>query len=466
MTRARRAVNPLYRLVALPVGILGLLVACGGEGDGTGPGTVITVSGLVRDRAGEPISGAAVLVPGKSPIATGSDGRFTIPGVAVPYDITLLLYGFNMAVVYRGLTRSDPTLLYVGFSGPEQTATISGTTPPASGQRTIVLFASGRFVFGGSAADTITGEYTFTVPWRSSATTHSGQLHVLRWTSGPTGAPTSYDGYASRPLTISAGGDFTGNHFAAADLTDPPEETISGMVAVPGGYTLRYRRLHAVFGRVPVLWTEQGALPGPFAYTVPILSGVMFGVSARAENPSSRSSFFLRAGISGNSANVSVPLEAAGQLASPVDGATAVDATTPFTWTQGGGSGVNVLWVAPDVSSNPTFLVFTTGAEAKLPDLTEAGMSLPAAAGYRWVIARQLPVSSVDDAAGERFLQLINWEAGDAGETVSEAFGFTAKSLAPATFRASAVGPTAAAARGVNLRGWMLSPQAISADPR
>jgi hypothetical protein len=456
----------IHRLLALPLASLGLLVACGSDGDGTGPNPGITVAGFVKDRGGEAISGAVVLVPGKSPVTSGSDGRFSIPGVAVPYDITLILHGYKVAVAYQGLTRSDPTLLYHNLTGPELTATISGTTPPASGKRTLVLFtSSGRYVFGGGLADTMTGEYAFTVPLRSLGT-HSGQLHVLRWTSGPTGLPTSYDGYASRPLTISAGGDFSGNHFAAAELTDPPEQTISGTVAVPAGYTLSFRTLLAFFGRVPVIWYEQGALPGPFTYTGPALSGVTFGVGARADDPSSRVSVFHKTGIDGTATNVSVPLEAAAQLVLPAHGATAVDATTTFTWSQGGGSGVNILWVVPDVSTNPTFLVYTTGAEAKLPDLTAAGMGLPAAASYRWAVERRFPVASLDDAASERYLRHVNWEAGDFGDTGSDTFGFTAKASARTTLQGSAVGPTAAAARGMHLHGLMLSPQAISTDHR
>jgi len=108
----------------------------GRRSDATTPG--ITVSGLVQDRVAEPISGATVLV-GKSSVTSRSDGTFSIPGVMVPYDITAILPAQNTAVVYKGLTRSDPVLLYPDVAAAERTATISGTVPPAAGSVTVAL---------------------------------------------------------------------------------------------------------------------------------------------------------------------------------------------------------------------------------------------------------------------------------------------------------------------------------------
>jgi hypothetical protein len=435
-TEKEKAMNTLYRLVALPLAGLGLLVACGG--DGTGPTTSITVSGLVRDLAGEPVSGAGVLVLGKSQVTTGTDGRFSIPGVATPYAIAVISSGLNAALVYNGVTRSDPALLYLDIAGVVQSATISGTAPLTSGTETLVFFSSGRHGAGSSFADPTTGQYTMTVTWEGS-TTQAGQLSVLRFTRDLAGLPSSYDGYASKALTISAGGAFPGNDFAEAELTDPPEQTISGTVTVPAGYTQSYRRLYHFFGRVPVTSDESGTLPDAFSYTVPAVAGVVFGVAAWADGPAGRLSFFFKGGISGNSTNISVPLPAAAQLASPADGATGVDATTPFSWIQGEGTGVNFFELYPDNFGDPTVFALTTGATAKLPNLAAAAMGLPASAGYHWLVDRIFPLASINDAAGEGLLSLIDLEGGDTGEGLSESFGFTVKAGAgPAPTRAAA----------------------------
>ena len=459
--------NTLRRSTTLPLATLGLLVACGGNGP-TPPPQGVTVSGSVRDRVAEPISGATVLV-GKSSATSSSDGTFSIPGVVTPYDITAVLPAQNTALIYKGLTRSDPVLLYPDVTGAERTATISGTAPPASGSATVVLFVSnGRYAFGSGRVDATTGQYAFSVRWYGSYDTDAGQLYVLRfrWTTDGSGLPASYDGYASRPLTISAGGDFSGNDFAATDLTDPPEQSISGAITVPASYALNARELYVIFGRGALYWEEKNASSNAFTYTVPAQAGVTFTVAARAVDGSSRSSSFFRGGISGNTSNVSVPLAAAPQLASPANGASGVDTTIPFSWTQGQGTGVNVFKVWPGNGTGPTYFVFTTGADANIPDLAAEGMGLPTGASYYWQIYRIFPVASVDDAAAEGYRRLItDLDRGDVGETISERFGFTTKTATGTAVAASATASSAAAAEEGQRRGLVMRAP-ILAGPR
>jgi hypothetical protein len=112
--------NTSHTVVTLALTGLGFLAACGGDGPGTEPITTITVSGLVRERGGDPISGAVLVVAGKNPVTSDADGRFSIPGVVVPYDLTLLLSSRNTALIYKGLTRADPALLYFDRIGPHR----------------------------------------------------------------------------------------------------------------------------------------------------------------------------------------------------------------------------------------------------------------------------------------------------------------------------------------------------------
>jgi len=124
--------NRLLRGATLGLAGLGLLVACGSDDGGTEPNGMV-VSGSVRDFGGEPIGGATVLVPGGRPVTTGSDGRFSISGVGTPYDIAVIVPGPNAvapnsAVIYQGLTRSNPSLLSPYFTGPTRAATIGGKT--------------------------------------------------------------------------------------------------------------------------------------------------------------------------------------------------------------------------------------------------------------------------------------------------------------------------------------------------
>jgi len=422
-----------------------------------------------------------VLVAGKKSVTSGSDGSFTIADVVTPYDLTAVLHAQNTAVIYKGLTRSDPAVLYPYVTGPEQTATISGTAPPASDRVTGVVFVSSAgYAFGAGPADATTGKYAFTVSWNGSGDTYAGQVYLLRWALDAAGLPSSYDGYASKPLTIHAGGDFPGNDFAAVEVSDPAEQSISGTIAVPASYALKYRRMYVLFdGRGGLYWEEAAAnattnpLPSAFTYTVPALSGSQdiveawaFDESSRALNGSARWSSFYKTGISGNSGNTGFPLATAPLLFSPVDGAVSLDTTTSFTWGQGEGAGVNLFRVKPGAPSNPTFLVFTAGTAAKIPDLAAAGMSLPAGAGYSWEVVRIFPVMSMNDAASDGFRHLYNVESGDAGLTYSERFGFTTKTAAGAAFAASAAGPTATVAEGADRRGLVMRAEAVPIAPR
>jgi hypothetical protein len=455
----------IHRLLALPLASLGLLVACGSDGDGTGPNPGITVVGFVQDRVGEPISDASVLLLGKPPVRSDANGRFSIPGVRTPYDIAVIVSSQKRVILYKNLTRSDPNLAFFGFTGAVRSATISGTAPPASGVATFVFFIGSRYVWGATFADPTTGQYAMTVPWQGSATAHAGRLYLLRFWRGPTGLPASYDGYGSKPLTIGAGGEFSGNDFAATELIDPPEQTISGSIAVPVGYTLYSRTLVLFFAGVPVSGIELGPLPSLFTYTVPDLEGVVFGAAAEARDPCCRRSVFSKIGITGNSANVILRLEPAALLTLPTDGTEGVDITTAFRWNQGGGTGVNTFNVIPGDSANPRFTVVTTDADATIPNLAGEGMGLPAAVGYRWSVTRTFSVTSADDAAGGGFLQLIDWGGGDVGQTFSEGLRFTTRAAAGMALQGSAAGPrTATAAQRFHMHGLTLQPRAIPMD--
>ena len=457
-----------HGLVTLAWAGLGLLIACGGtDKGGTGPNPGITVAGVAKDRNGEPIAGATVRVPGTTPVTTAPDGRFSIPGVAVPYDIALLPPGQHVAVVYAGLTRADPSLLYLVFQGASKTAFISGTVPPTPGANTstVVVFISGRYVLTWGAADPTTGDYSFNVQWRGAVDTQAGRLYLLRWTANAAGLPASYDGYASKALVISAGSAYNGNDFAATELIDPPEQTISGTVAIPPGYTQTLRRFFMFLDTVPLYWEESGSLAETFTYTVPAVSGITFGVGVRAEDLASRSSFFFKNGINGNSTNVSMSLLPAPQLALPVNGAADVDATTSLTWSEGGGAGVNFVYLFPADATipNPAFEVITTAAHTKIPDLAAEGMGLPTGTAYQWLVDKLFPVASVDDAADDSFLDLLGWGPAQVGETASESFAFTTKGAAGTAIRASVLGASATAVRE---RGVTAGATGIPMNPR
>lgn len=406
---------------------------------------IIDVDGTLRDMAGDPIAGADVHVIGMEPVISGADGRFSVASVRAPYDVAFIVRhetkDLSWAIVYQGLTRSDPTLFYPYVRGPPKAATISGVTPQTSGPDVLtrLIFASDYGGFG-TSADGATGQYQMTIPWQASTNTVSGNLHLLRLTVDSLGLPAQYDGYAVKPLAISAGGTYPGNDFATPELTDPPEHAISGAVQVPGGYELWSRAVGVTFGDRPLVIAEEGNPQSSFSYTVPDVGGAGYAVRAVALaeglTGGTIGSVFVKNGIGGASANVTLPLEPAPQPTNPSKRATDVDISTPLEWVQGGGMGVNVLWLTPNFSSHPIFIVFTTGSEVIIPDLAAHGMEMPAGAQYWWYVERLFPLASVDQAADESFLAFNSGRAGDLGWTWSEDFSFTTRLTAGAGLRA------------------------------
>jgi hypothetical protein len=396
----------------------------------TGPqGTTITLNGFVKDLDGEPISGVSVIVKGLAPTVTSSTGAFAVANVTAPYDIYLILSTQQTAVIYRGLSRTDPTLLYPNITTSSKSATITGTVPGAIGKTTTVVFVSGIHAWSTTANQT-TGAFTISPSWRGSTTSFTGKLHVIRWTANTNGLPAQYDAYGSRDLTISAGGTFGSNNFATGDLTDPAELSISGSITLPTtDYALDYKTFYFNFGNALVQFASEsgGTLTNDFSYTVPTISGANYAVSAEgfvAAASGSRWTHQTKTGISGGTSGVSLSLSVAPQLNLPAHGGTGIDTTTQFLWAQGGGTGVNLV-IIDAAAAGPTFYIFTAGNSTLMPNLSPQGLGLPLSAPYSWRVYRYTPISTIDNIASESFIPLINGNAGDMGGSQSESFSFT-----------------------------------------
>ena len=148
--------------------LLIFMMGCKKDDSGTGGGGgggVITVSGIVKDSYLIPVSGVLVIISGKTPVTSSANGSFSVSDVTTPYDVTVVVGTTKTAVVYQGLTRTDPVLFAYGVPTPTlKTATISGTVPGAASARTRVFFVSGVKLWSTNANAT-TGAYTITATW-------------------------------------------------------------------------------------------------------------------------------------------------------------------------------------------------------------------------------------------------------------------------------------------------------------
>ena len=393
----------------------------------------ITVSGFVKDIDGEPVSGVPVIIKGKAPVTTDANGAFTVSNVSKPYEARVIFSTDQAAIVYQGLTRSDPTLIYLGTTSSYKTATISGSVPPAAGKVTKVFFTSGSMAWS-TNADQGTGSYSLDVNWKGTANSMTGKLQVLRFTQNSSGMPVQYDAYGSEDnLTVSAGGNFPNNNFAATDLTDPPEQNISGSIVLPSSsYVLNGKTLNLFFGDAEIYLGQEWGVGLNFSYVVPSITGATFGVDANAylnATPTYRYTSYSKRGITGGSSGITVNLASAPQLNIPAHNGSGIDTTTQFLWTKGNGGGICVILIAPsNWGTDPTFYIFTAGNSTSIPNLAPQGLGLPSNVSYNWQVVQLFPVSSIDDAASATFFQQTNGSA-EGGQAQSEQFIFTTKTI-------------------------------------
>jgi hypothetical protein len=427
----------LNRIVILLIAFLFLLIVVSCEEDSpsepNGNGQTITVSGFVKDFDGELVAGVPVIIKGKAPVTTDANGGFTISNVSKPYEVRVIFSTDQAAIVYQGLTRSDPTLIYLGVTSSWKTATISGSIPPAAGKITRVFFTSGAMSWS-TNADQGTGLYNLTVDWKGSANSMSGKLQVLRWTQNVSGMPIQYDAYGFEDnLTVSAGGTFPDNNFTAANLTDPPEQNISGSIVRPSSsYDLYNKILYLFFGSAEIYLGEEWGvgLSDNFSYVVPSISGTTFGVDASASlnaTPTDRYTNYGKRGITGGSSGITINLASSPQLNIPAHNGSGIDTTTQFLWTKGSGGGICLLYVRPTMwGTGPSFWIFTATNSASIPNLAPQGMGLPSNISYLWSVTQVFPVSSIDDAASSNFLQQTSGST-EGGQASSEEFNFITK---------------------------------------
>jgi len=100
--------------------------------------------------------------------------------------------------------------------------------------------------------------------------------------------------------------------------------------------------------------------------------------------------------------NAEVRLLPAPRLGLPVDGATGVTKETAFSCSKFEG-GVHIFAIVGE-PGQPRYQIVTTATEAKIPDLSAAGIALPSAANYMWTVGGYAPFSSTDAYAGTNLL--------------------------------------------------------------
>jgi hypothetical protein len=384
-----------------------------------------TVSGKVVDNQSQPVAALTVIIASGSFSASavsGADGTFSVANVPMPYNATLI--SSNSSVVeYVGLTRTDPTLTDLAAVTEANSSMLSGTLsggnyPESADYSTSLAFSSPQtsYLFN----DDGSGGYAQNISWSGPSTT-TGALYALQ-VHTVSGLAANFPGYGSlSSLALTSG---TAAVAPVLTLSAVTNGTVGGTVTPASGYTLEEIDMFLqATPTVPLQFLADSSGTADFSYVVPSISGTSLQIEALAHSAAGESSVVLQVGLTADSTGVSIAIPAAPILSLPVDVATNVTVTTPFSWTAFSG-GVHVLSIYG--TGVPHFDVITAATTATLPDLVMEGISLPASANYSWQVIGFGPNQTVDGLAGPGGIEaLVN---DDFEEAVSLARTFTTAS--------------------------------------
>lgn len=395
----------------------------GGAGDSDAAPATISVRGKVLDLGRRPLGGVPVLI-GDHPLAlTDTSGQFTVSNVSPPYTVTVLLGTSKTVVIYEGLSRPDPTIVASDSTTQLREAGIQGTLaggggyPEAALTRTSVQLAAAA-LYASSPEYSQQGENTFILPpqcnlWTGPATIH-GTLHALQFTHKAANdfKPIDYKGYG----TLSNVAITEGQNEIPAQITLGPvgKVSFSASVTAPADYDIKQKRLRLTVGGQVVMDLPKETLPGPdILYPLPAIGDAKVRLTVSTENATTGAvSTTTKNELALDTANATIGVLPSSTLVLPVDKATGVNMSTPFSWTKLDG-GVHVLVLITEPGA-PQYQIFTAATEARLPDLASAGIQLPPGATYQWGVMAFAPFASVDayaDADADKNAVPVLYEA-------------------------------------------------------
>lgn|GEM_PF-3423332 len=371
--------------------------------------TTITVNGTVRGAR----PNLKVRIPGKALVTSAADGTFSFTDVSPPYDLYVVgdsgLVNNPVPTVfyYQGLTRSDPTITapstfnFTLFPRPN-TDTVTGTasvSPPAT---MIVAWESGNT----TGRITGTSAYSVTASWASvRGTAVTGTLFGFQFATDPvTLAPTGFTGYASLPGVAVDSSDMI-SPVANLAMTAPATAALTGMITTPAGFPKPNISLTQQLGTAGsvVLWNAN-ATTNVANSVIPLVGAGKAALFASAALDGATTQF-VNPGLAA-ATDVTFALPAPSAPTAPLNAATNVTSTTPFTWSATDGAVYEVVMSATGGPAKALFQLYTTSATGKLPVVPE--LALPLNQAFTWQVNGFGPNASINDAAASAALESVS----------------------------------------------------------
>jgi hypothetical protein len=354
-------------------------------GGGTGPG----VTARVVNDVNLPISGVTVTIGGAR-LTTNAAGEVTVPSVPETYDAVVINPepSIETAIVYQGLTRRDPVFRVTRPEGTEHTPTLSGTTDVPGTESVELLFGTSEVWKVSRALND--GSFSILPKWSGPAST-TGTLHLLRWNVAG-GAPSSYTGYGSVPVTMTGANQQVTLH--ASPITSG---SVSGTLLAPSASGLIGRAFYAALDAHTLHHiTSQTSASLTFTNVVtPAVPGAQIQIWATATTTGNSGVRSIRH-YPTTASNIELDIPAGPTLTSPADGAMQVTLQTPFVWSPlEGAAGVCALEIRG--TSNQRIRIVTSETTTTLPIVP--GFVVPPDTTLNWNVTCYAPFDGVDEFA-------------------------------------------------------------------
>jgi hypothetical protein len=399
------------------------------------------VEGTVVNRYGQPVPGARVRLGEGAVATTDAAGRFRLSLPGATYDAAVVVdqpgvasggpTSVSRAVVYRGLTRRDPTLyvptLTVGL-GPRHSTPIGVAVSgaPAGTATTTFAWVDNR----GIAVIDLSGAPKY-IGWYGDAT-HMGKMVAI---VGPgNGGPFAISAAGNLPMTLTADQLV----LATVPVTVPAAElTVAGTARPPAGCSLA-----AIDVNVPgetngsvnhtvAQGPSSSQVDKPVAFSIPVgfTNELPLSLTVSVLCPSQpytrvqwASLVARRLSPTTTSFNIDVP--APPQIVVPLASGSAT-VMTPFSWTAPAGavSDAHLEVMDPNMYTLGTLDIITVGTSTRFPDLSSLrAVVVPANSGGLTIEAWG-GLASTDAAAAPSGFGAIYAGVGDFSRGLSYTLG-------------------------------------------
>jgi hypothetical protein len=391
----------------------------GGSGGSSSGDAGITVHGTVIDYWRHRVPNVAVFL-GSATAMTDANGQFTFTGVTPPYDVGLAVHvgliqfgGSEDAYLFRGLTRTDPTLQVkdglVGGSStgntwhfqnfPSGTAADGGMIPRYIG----IAFGSPDTMWQytwDSPDGTDLGASYFDFEGPASSV---GTVHALLWET-PTQdqvSPTRFVSYDQQPLTIDAVTAKTVTFNMMADST--PGDVIAGSVTSAMAGPIEVDGYVRFDDGAPIHVVQLPNAGQNFQMLMPKITGSSISVTALVgSTPSGPFALAHLDGLTPGQGGVAMTIPAPVTLVSPPGGTSNVGPSAMFQWSASPHVALFYLYCpGPGTDDGPTrFFVVTEDYKTQLPVFSgTSAIAWPKARSCYWSVEVHGAYGTVDQAA-------------------------------------------------------------------